>query len=183
MYSGFFDHAYNRYSHYLDTFIHDLEVLKVDKNHKMEEEGNIISVFKKPSRSHTFTVLYGDLFGPRDYYGEADEIPIIFDSEYTHALTPFETDFIDSVTPGHTSMNVLGAAINVVGEGIIGSSFRDDYGAKRKVQVKSYLVPASKVRLFIPQAYFIQENGGSFSIDKDGSLFHFAKGGTLTLRY
>ena len=80
-------------------------------------------------------------------------------------------------------MNGLGATVNVVGEGTIGWSFRDDYGVKRKVQVKEYIVPASKVRLFSPQAYFIQEDGGSFSMDKDGSLFHFVKGGTLTFRY
>ena len=77
----------------------------------------------------------------------------------------------------------LCAAVNVVGEGTIGWSFRDDYGVKKKVQVKAYLVPASKVILFSPQAYFIQGNGGSFSMDKDWSLFHFTKGGTLTFRY
>ena len=49
--------------------------------------------------------------------------------------------------------------------------------------MKAYLVPASKVRLFSPQAYFIQENGGSFSMDKEGTLFSFANGGTLTFKY
>lgn len=60
--------------------------------------------------------------------------------------------------------------------------FRDDYEVQRMVQVKAYRVPASKVRFFSPQAYLIQKNGGSFSIYKDGSLFSFANGGTLTFK-
>ena len=182
-YSGFFDHACNHYSHYLDTVIDGLEVLKVGEKPKTKDDGNIISVFKKPSMIHSFTALYFDLFRPRGYYGKADGIPIIFDSGYTHTLTPFASDFIGSITPVNKSMNGLGAAVNVVGEGIIGWSFRDNYGVKRKIQVKAYLVSASKVRLFSPQAYFIQKNDSSFSMDKDEILFHFINGGTLTFRH
>ena len=52
----------------------------------------------------------------------------------------------------------------------------------RKVRVKAYLVPKSKVRLFIPQRYFKQEDGGLFSMNIQGSIFTFAKGG-LTFKY
>lgn len=62
-------------------------------------------------------------------------------------------------------MNSLNATTNIVGEGIVGWSFRDNYGVKWKVQVKACLVPASKVRLFSPHDYYVQENGGSFTIN------------------
>ena len=48
-------------------------------------------------------------------------------------------------------------------EGILGWSFRDNSGVKRKVQVKAYLAPARKLRLFSSQDYYVQENGGSFT--------------------
>ena len=131
-----------------------------------ETEGNdkIVSVFRQ-SKLHALTALDDDLFGPRGYYGKEDGIPIIFDSGCTHALTPFEADFIGTITPVNKVMHGLGAAVNIVGEGIIGWSFRDDYGFQRKVQVKAYLVTSIKVRLFSPQVYVIHECGGSFSMD------------------
>ena len=55
-YSELFDHACNHYSHYLDTVIHGLEVLKVCEYPKMEEEENIILVFKKPSSNKVNSV-------------------------------------------------------------------------------------------------------------------------------
>ena len=69
-YSGFFDHACNHYFHYLDTVIYGLEVLKASENTKTEEDGNIISVFKKPSMTHAFTAIHDNIFGPCGYYGK-----------------------------------------------------------------------------------------------------------------
>ena len=84
-------------------------------------------------------------------------------------MTPYESDFIGSITPVTKVINGLGSTVNVMGEGIIGWSFRDDYGVQRKVQVKTYLVPASKVRFFSPYTCFIEENGGlSLWIRKGG---------------
>ena len=63
-YSKFFDHACNTYSHYLDTVIHGLEVIKVGEIPETEEDDNtdndIISVFKKPWLKCAFIALDDD---------------------------------------------------------------------------------------------------------------------------
>ena len=94
---------------------------------------------------------------PKGYYtNEKDGIPVIFDSGCTHAMAPVKTDVIGKITPTNKLMNGLGATVRVVGVGTVGWSFRDDYRVMRKVLVKAYLVPTSKVSLFSPQQYFKQ---------------------------
>ena len=62
-YSNIFDQSCNQHSHYLDTMIRGLDVIKVGENTETEEDdNNIISVFKKNNK---FTALDGDLFGSR----------------------------------------------------------------------------------------------------------------------
>ena len=61
--------------------------------------------------------------------------------------------------------------------------FKDDYGISHEVYIKAYYIPTSSVKLFGPQSYFIQEQVGGFSLDKDGSVFTFASGKTLTFKY
>ena len=72
-------------------------------------------------------------------------------------MYPFESDFQGTITPVNMQMNGLGATAQVTGEGTIGWKFRDDYGGKKYIQVKGYHVPASEVRLFSSQQYFLQE--------------------------
>ena len=79
----------------------------------------------------------------------------MFDSGCTLAVTPFESDFQGPITPVKKQMNGLGATAQVTGEGTIGFIFRYDYGVDKYIQVKGYHVPASKVRLFSPQQYFL----------------------------
>ena len=130
-----------------------------------------------------FTALDDGLFVSRGCYGNKDGIPIIFDSGCTHAITPHASDFIGKIILFNKLMNGLGATVNIVDEGTVGWSFRDDYGVKRKVQVKSYHVTANKVRLFSLLDYFVQEIGGSFTMNVEGILFNFANGGTLSFKY
>ena len=78
-------------------------------------------------------------------------IPVIFDSECSHILTSLESDCIGPITPINKVMNGLGATVKIAGIGIVGWTFRDDYGVMRKVLVKAYHVPESKVQLFSPQ--------------------------------
>ena len=102
-----------------------------------------------------YTALEDDLFVPKGYYtNEKDGIPVIFDSGCTHAMAPVKTDVIGKITPTNKLMNGLGATVRVVGVGTVGWSFKDDYRVMRKVLVKAYLVPTSKVSLFSPQQYF-----------------------------
>ena len=130
-----------------------------------------------------YTVLEQDLFLPKGVYNSEKGVPIIFDSGCTNAVTPYASDFMGKLTPVSKPMNGLGATTQITGEGYVVWKFRDDFGVKKRIKVKAYLVPASKVRLFSPQSYFLGEGEGEFSMKLKGSTFTFANGGTLSFNY
>ena len=109
-----------------------------------------------------------------------DGIPVIFDSGCSRALTSLESDFIGPITPIDKVTNGLGYMVKIARIGVVGWTFRDDYGVMRKVLAKTYHVPESKVWLFSPQQYFEQEGGGSFMMNVEGSKFNFHTGGNLS---
>ena len=168
--------------------IKGLKVVRFDENHD-----NAISIFNvdvnNETRSFTssscyaFTALENDLFLTKGYYSGEGDVPIIFYSGCTHAVTPFKSDFVGKITPVNKLMNGLGATVTVVGEGTVQWGFRDDFGVLRILRVNAYLVPVSKVRLLNPQSYFQQKDGESFSMSMKGIVFTFAKGWTLTVQY
>ena len=80
-------------------------------------------------------------------------------------------------------MNGLAATVKITGIGVVGWTFKDDYGVMRKVLVKVYHVQESKARLFSPQQYFEQEGGGSFMMNVERSKFIFHIGGILSFQY
>ena len=61
--------------------------------------------------------------------------------------------------------------------------FYDDCGVLQRVQIKAYYIPTSNVRLFSPQNYFRQVNGGSFMLNAKGCVFNFVSGKTLIFEY
>ena len=97
----------------------------------------------------------------QEEYQDDKGVNVIFEPRCTHALTPYKSNFVVRIRSVTKVMNGLGAKVNITGEGTIVWKFRDDYGVTKRIKVKAYLVPASKVRLFSPQAYFQSERGGS----------------------
>ena len=168
-YSDVFNKCCDAYPHYLDAVMDGLEVFQV---------GEITN--KIGNKIGCYTAVDDDLFLPKGIYKADEGVPIIFDSGCTHAVTPYEEDFVGTIKPISKVMNGLGAQAKIIGEGTVLWKFRDDFGVSRRVKVKAYLVPASKVRLFSPQAYFHASKGGRFSMNIQGSVSEFAKGGTLT---
>ena len=141
----------------MDTVVNGLEVINIGKN-QWEEEEKYEHEFVSVHPTSGFTALDDDLFVPKGYYGNnKDGIPVIFDSGCNHAVAPIKSDFIGKITPVHKQINGLGATETVTGVGTAGWSFRDNYGVMRKLLVKACLIPTSKVRLFSPQQYFLQE--------------------------
>ena len=187
-FSIFFDKCFKLYPHYLDTVLDGLEIIKTGQN--KEDINGIIDIndgFTSINDGFTdmngYTAVDTDLFLPKGLYKGEKGVEIIFDSGCTHAVTPHEADFVGRIKPVTKVMNGLGANANITGEGTVIWEFRDDYGVTKRIQVKAYLVPASKVRIFIPQAYFQLERGGQFTMNRKGSVFEFANGGTLTFKY
>ena len=117
----------------------------------------IIKVGESVDEICGYTAVDSELFLPRGVYQSDKGVPIIFDYGYTHAVTPHAENFVRPVKPVIKVMNGLGAKVNITGEGTIVWEFRDDYGVIKRIKVKAYLVPASKVRMFSPQAYFMTE--------------------------
>ncbi len=173
-FSTFFDKCCTLYPHYLDTVLYCVEIIKAGQNLRDINDGfggtnnglhavdtdELTAVDTDdgfPDLNNGFPAVDTDLFLPKGLYKGEKGVDIIFDSGCTHAVTPHETDFVGRVTPVAKVMNGLGAKANITGEGTVIWKFRDDYGVTKSVQVKAYLVPASKVRLFSPQAYFQSE--------------------------
>ena len=97
-----------------------------------------------------FTALDKDLFSPLGLYAGEDGKPIIFGLGCTLAVTPYMSDFIGRIKPMQKTMNDLGATAKVVGEGTVMWCFKDDYGVTKRVKVKAYHIPVSKVIQFSP---------------------------------
>ena len=112
-----------------------MEVIKVEENKGKDDEykSKFVSLFTPNNKHCAFTALGDFLFVPRGYYVKVkDGIPVILDSGCSHALTPLESDFIGSITPIDKIMNGLGATVKIAGIGVVGWTFRDDYGVMRK---------------------------------------------------
>ena len=120
---------------------------------------------------------------PMCIYAGSDSKPVVFDSEFTLAVTRCAIDFEGLITPVDKYTNGIGAIAKVIGEGIIVWKFRDKYRVEKHIRVNTYHVPASKVRLFSSQQYFRQERAGLFKISMDCAIFTFATGSTLTFTY
>ena len=133
-YSASVDCACNTYSHYLDTVIHCLEMIKVGETTEGEEDKNkFISVFSSQKKetwlqnkvvylmndtNYVFTALDNDLFVPRGCYENKDGIPIMFYSDCTHDVTPHASCFIEKIISVNKLKNGLDASTNVLGEGV-----------------------------------------------------------------
>ena len=80
--------------------------------------------------------------------------PIMFDSGCTMVVTPFKNDVVVHSKPSTRTMNGISASAPVEGKGEVSWDFVDDYGVTQQTRIKAFLVPASKVGVFSPHAYF-----------------------------
>ena len=97
------------------------------------------------------------MYQPAGYYKDEDNIGIIFDSGCTTTITPYTSDFEGQITSVKKTITGLGSTSEVVGEGTVRRTFRNNYGCAQNIKVKVYHVPTSNLRLFSPQSYFAHE--------------------------
>ena len=83
---------------------------------------------------------------------DTDEIPIVFDSGYMVAITPYRADFVGKIKSVNKTITGLSSHAKVEGEGTVRWNFYDDYGVLQKVQIKVYYIPTSKVRILVYRA-------------------------------
>ena len=108
---------------------------------------------------------------------------MVFDSGYAVPINLYKDVFVGKITNVKNNIKGISSTVKVEGEGTVLWSFYDDYGVTQHVQVHAYYIPASPMRLFIPQHYFRQEKGGNCRLDADGCVFTFASNKTLTFIY
>ena len=110
---------------------------------------------KNSNKDYGFNSLKDDVFIPVGLYvGDPKDVPIVFDTGCSVAVTPYKQDFTGTITPVEKTITELGSKVEVVGEGKIKWVFRDDYGVKHTIIVKGYYIPTSPISLFSHQSYF-----------------------------
>ena len=162
-YATFLDKYCNMHKHYLDATIQRLNVIA-------------------PPAQESFTcfkALEEDLFAHSEYYLDEKITPIVFDSGCSIAVTPYMHDFVGPIRPSTRSINSISSSASVEGEGEVLWNFVDDYGVTQQVRVNAFLVLASKVRLFSPQAHLQQYQAGSFTLTANGCIFTLSSGSDL----
>ena len=88
---------------------------------------------------------------------------IVFDYRCTIVVTPHKDECVCPIKPSAQLMNGLLSTARVEGRYEVLWDLVDDYGATQHVRTKCFLVPYSKVWLFIPQACCQQYQAGSLS--------------------
>ena len=112
------------------------------------------------------------------------DIPIIFDSGCSFSLTPVLEDFIGPLEKtGVGDMTGLKDSVKVYGVGWAEWAVRDVFGRVYVIRTRCYYVPEADIRLFSPQCYFQENEGGSSTIFHDKMGFHTADGITLWFPY
>ena len=100
------------------------------------------------------------------------EMPIVIDTGCSVSLTPFLEDFITEIGPSQVS-EMLGIAdsVAVKGEGRVEWKVRDVWGRKIVVRTTALYVPKATIRLFSPQYYLQEADGGELTLTKEKATF------------
>lgn len=109
------------------------------------------------------------------FFTNEDDLPVVFDTGATISVTPRESDFISWEQKGDlsTRLNGITASTEVCGIGTVRWTLRDDRGRRRIIETKAYYVPDARVRLLSPQRYLHEQQGGTFLITSNKSIFTF----------
>jgi hypothetical protein len=107
-------------------------------------------------------------------------IPIVIDTGAFISITGERSDFVDGITDVGPDERIQGLnhSIKVMGIGKVSWKIRDQLGQVAVIQTTAYFIPETQVRLFSPQIYFIQEQGGELRMDRFGVHLVTADGGT-----
>ena len=113
-----------------------------------------------------------------------NDVPIVIDSGASYALTPFFEDFIAPLKRSKINeLQGLSSKAPVKGQGLVEWTIIDMFGVIRKVQVTAYYVPSAAIRLFSPQSYFQEHNGGGYKMELRKSTLTLGDGSELEFPY
>ena len=98
-------------------------------------------------------------------------------------MTPYESDFVGPIQPIDVCVKGMSHKNTACGVGRVRWKMSDEFGNSAEVDVIAYYIPESEIRLFSPQQYFQQVDGGAYIVRKNDSMFFTADGNALKIRY
>lgn len=106
-----------------------------------------------------------------------DEVPVVIDTGASFSLSPFEEDFIGPIKKAPLeSLQGLNAEAAVLGEGIVEWHIQDIYGVTRAIRTRAMFVPSATIRLFSPQCFLQEQNGGQVTVKKNKTVLELTDG-------
>jgi hypothetical protein len=108
------------------------------------------------------------------------EVPIVIDTGASWSVTPCIQDFVSEITSSFEKLQSLDGSIDVSGSGIIEWQIQDQDGILKIIRHRALYVPTAGVRLFSPQTYFKEHNGGSLECQQKGLILTLHDGSRLT---
>ena len=115
-----------------------------------------------------------------------DNFKLIFDYGCSKTVSPCKIDFIagslmDLVTP--LSMEGIAGKLIVKQKGTIQYEVINNAGELSVLDTKGYYLPGLQLRLFRPQAYLNEHQGGQYTLDWDKSYLQLKIGEKITISY
>ena len=129
---------------------------------------------------HVLETSKTSLITPDDYF------ELILDSGCSKIVTPHLSDFVPgSLSPLETPLSMDGIAGRLVShqKGRVRYELLNDTGAVSILECEAYHLPDLKFRLFSPQTYFSEHQGGSLTLEWDKSRLVLPNGDVITIGY
>ena len=93
------------------------------------------------------------------------------------------SDFVGIIEPVSDQIQGLSASTRIEGVGRVRWSLRDSANKICTIETCAYYIPEASIRLFSPQVYFQENEGGSLVLTQDGVVFTTANGTPLYFCY
>lgn len=121
----------------------------------------------------------------RVYISSDDSLPIVIDSGASLSLSPNLDDFVETPKPcALSNLHGLSGTTEVLGIGTVEWTVIDLFGVVKTIRCQAYYVPKANIRLFSPQRFFEEQNGGKCEITAERTTITLPNGtGTLKFPY
>ena len=110
--------------------------------------------------------------------------PIVIDSGASFSVS----SLIDDFDPQHyitmrSKCNQLDGSTDVLGRGPVSWSVPNTSASTTTLRPIARHIPSAQIRLFSPQDYFLQVDGGSLFVDKDGCTLQLPDGDKISVSF
>jgi hypothetical protein len=117
------------------------------------------------------------------YVARNDELPIVINSGASFCLTPCIKDFISPLEASDATLTGLNLVMKVAGTGTVEWVVQDVTGMVKTIRCRAFYVPNANIRLFSPQQYFMEAEGGHLSLNRNKTVLTLHDGVELEFPY